>query len=84
MTIQDLAKGVVVNMSVDRQADAEKLIEGALAKAVAEEREACALIAEGARDDEEYGHAAFRCVQIAQAIRARNTEGSNDLIDAAG
>jgi hypothetical protein len=40
-------------------------------KAVKAEREACAKIADDAHNDEEYGHAAFRCVQIAQAIRAR-------------
>jgi len=42
-----------------------------LQAALAGEREACAKIADDARADEEYGHAAFRCVQIAQAIRAR-------------
>lgn len=36
----------------------------------AAERERCAKVAEDAREDEEYGHAAFRCVQIAQDIRA--------------
>ena len=45
-------------------------------EAVQAEREACAKIAEDAREDEKYGHAAFRCIQIAQAIRARNTEAA--------
>ena len=46
-------------------------IAAAIRGAVAEEREACAKIADEAREDEEYGHAAFRCVQIAQDIRKR-------------
>ncbi len=40
-------------------------------EAVELEREACANIADDAHKDEEYGHAAFRCVQISQAIRSR-------------
>lgn len=39
--------------------------------AVAAEREACAGVADDSLEDEEYGHAAFRCVLIAQRIRER-------------
>ena len=46
-------------------------LDAAREKAVEEENKACEQIAYEARDDEEYGHAAFRCVQIAQNIRAR-------------
>lgn len=40
-------------------------------EAVAAEREACARVADDSLRDEEYGHAAFRCVLIAQRIRER-------------
>src|SRR5574340_498162 len=36
-----------------------------------QEREACAQEAERQMDDEPYGHAKFRCANIAAAIRAR-------------
>jgi hypothetical protein len=49
-------------------------IAAALRAAVEEERAACAKIAFDAREDEEYGHAAFRCEQIGQAIRQRGEE----------
>jgi len=38
--------------------------------ALAVERERCAKIAEAQAEDEPYGHAKFRCVSIAAAIRA--------------
>ena len=38
------------------------------------EREACAKIAEDQAQDEPYGHAKFRCMNIADAIRARGQE----------
>lgn len=50
-------------------------------EAIEGEREACAKIADDAREDEEYGHAAFRCVQIAQNIRARGEPPSRDALD---
>ena len=45
-------------------------IERFAARIAEAERDRCAKIAEDAREDEEYGHAAFRCVQIAQDIRS--------------
>lgn len=44
---------------------------GFAALVAAHEREACALIADENGADEPYGHAKFRCVNIAAAIRAR-------------
>ena len=49
----------------------KKFIATKIREAVELEREACANIADDAHKDEEYGHAAFRCVQISQAIRSR-------------
>ena len=37
----------------------------------ADEREACAKLADDQAQDEPYGHAKFRCANIAAAIRAR-------------
>ena len=37
----------------------------------ADEREACAKVADQQAEDEPYGHAKFRCANIAEAIRAR-------------
>lgn len=36
--------------------------------------ETAAQLADNAREDEEYGHAAFRCIQIADSIRALKEE----------
>lgn len=48
-----------------------------VAKAVEAERERCALIADAAGQDEPYGHAKFRCVQIAGAIRTGGDGGEH-------
>lgn len=42
----------------------------------AHEREQCALEADRQMEDEPYGHAAFRCANIAHAIRERNNQES--------
>ena len=46
-------------------------IDRLIADAVAKEREACAKVADEQAQDEPYGHAKFRCGNIAAAIRAR-------------
>lgn len=40
------------------------------------EREQCALEADRQMEDEPYGHAAFRCANIAHAIRERSNQQS--------
>lgn len=40
----------------------------------AHEREQCALEADRQMEDEPYGHAAFRCANIAHEIRARSSK----------
>jgi hypothetical protein len=48
------------------------ILTDALAKAKADEREKCAQICDDQAEDEPYGHAKFRCTNIAAAIRARS------------
>lgn len=54
--------------------EVERLAKAAYAAGVADEREACAQVAYDQAQDEPYGHAKFRCVNIADAIRARETK----------
>lgn len=52
------------------------LIERGIVMAVNARTERCVQIADANHKDEEYGHAAFRCIQIAQQIRAlRSCDG---------
>jgi hypothetical protein len=48
-----------------------ELFERFAALVAAHEREACAKVADEQAQDEPYGHAKFRCGNIASAIRAR-------------
>ncbi len=49
-------------------------IRGGLKALVVSEREACAKVADEQAQDEPYGHAKFRCNNIASAIRARGEQ----------
>lgn len=54
-------------------------IKAKIAEAVAAEREACAAEAERQGDDEPYGHAKFRCANIAAEIRERSNTNRQRL-----
>ena len=51
-----------------------ELFERFAALVAAAEREACAKVADEQAQDEPYGHAKFRCGNIAAAIRARGQQ----------
>ena len=79
MALRELAAGrcaiqkvidVLGPMSLWSKTELEKEI----LKAVAAEREACAKVADEQAQDEPYGHAKFRCGNIAAAIRARSEQ----------
>lgn len=53
--------------------------QAAIAEAVAIEREACAQEADRQAQDEHYGHAKFRCANIAVEIRARGGSDGGDI-----
>ena len=65
-----LERFAAIITAANREAFAKIQFESLL-QAIKIEREACAKVADQQAENEPYGHAKFRCANIAEAIRAR-------------